>query len=313
VPVVAIPGNHDNAGPGSVWEQGFFKREQEALAPNLMVLLEAAPRDLGSAVILPCPLASRTVVSDPTEWLRSPDVYESLPADKPRIVLAHGSTQSFSGSWDEEAEADSVTNLIDVSRLPEPEIDYLALGDWHGTKQVSTKAWYAGTPEPDRFSKGGDHDPGNILVVEVSRGGIPRVVKSHVARFNWVEMAFDFGDDSALSDFEGRLGSLVGQRANEDLLRLSLTGSLGIEASNRLGLILESLEARLLRVKLSDQTVIAPTDAEIQALTQTATSPLIARVAVQLVEQADGDGDDASVARVALRELHAVWKQEGAA
>ena len=29
VPVLAIPGNHDHAGPGTVWEQDFFRREQD--------------------------------------------------------------------------------------------------------------------------------------------------------------------------------------------------------------------------------------------------------------------------------------------
>ncbi|NLE11520.1 MAG: DNA repair exonuclease, partial [Actinobacteria bacterium] len=31
VPVVVIPGNHDHGGPGCVWEQEFFLREQAAL------------------------------------------------------------------------------------------------------------------------------------------------------------------------------------------------------------------------------------------------------------------------------------------
>lgn len=34
VPVFIIPGNHDHGGPGSVWQQEFFLREQAALAPN---------------------------------------------------------------------------------------------------------------------------------------------------------------------------------------------------------------------------------------------------------------------------------------
>lgn len=313
VPVIAIPGNHDHGGPGSVWEQEFFRREQEALASNLAVLLEAEPYELESAVLLPCPLVRRTVVADSTEWLRPPAVYSSLPAGKPRIVLAHGSVQVFSGGWDDEAEDIAATNLVDVGRIPETEVDYIALGDWHGTKQVGPKAWYAGTPEPDRFTKGEDHDPGNVLVVDVSRGEVPRVTKEHVGKLSWVELAFDFAADDALGDFEQLLTSALGQRAGDDLLRLSLTGSLGIEASNRLGLVLESLEARLLRVKLSDQTVVAPTDDEIHALTESGADPVIAQVARRLVEQAAGDGDEAAVARVALREVHAVWKEEGAA
>src|SRR5687767_2843047 len=29
VPVFAVPGNHDHGGPGSVWHQEFFRREQQ--------------------------------------------------------------------------------------------------------------------------------------------------------------------------------------------------------------------------------------------------------------------------------------------
>ncbi len=313
LPVIAIPGNHDHGGPGSVWEQEFFLREQAALAPNLMVLREPAPLELKSAVILPCPLLRRAVSSDPTEWLRASDVYTELSPDKPRIVLAHGSTQVFSGQWDDDEESHSSTNLIDLARLPAPEVDYIAIGDWHGTKQVSAKAWFAGTPELDRFPKGGDHDPGNTLIVDVLRGEEPQVTKSVTASLQWNELVFDFADDTALNELEGRLAGLLGQRANEDLLRLTLTGSIGIEASHRLEQILESLDARLLRLKLANQTHVAPTEEEIQALTQRASDPLITSVARQLVEQSDGDGDDAEVARIALRELHAACMQEASA
>lgn len=148
VPVLAIPGNHDHAGPGSVWGQEFFLRERTSLAPNLVVLEEAAPYlELEGAAILPCPLTRRTVAGDPTEWLRSASVYASLPAGMARIVLAHGSTQRFVGGGDEEEDG-AAASLLDLERLPDSEVDYVALGDWHGAKQVNAKAWYSGTPEP---------------------------------------------------------------------------------------------------------------------------------------------------------------------
>ena len=310
LPVFAIPGNHDHGGPGSVWEQDFFKREQSALAPNLTVLLAPAPFECDSAVLLPCPLLRRSVSVDLTEWLRSPNVFSALPTDKPRIVLAHGSTQTFSGNWEDDEEDSAAANLLDLSRLPDAEIDYIALGDWHGTKQVHPKAWFSGTPELDRFAKGGDHDPGNILLVELQRGAQPQVTKEATADLRWNELTFDFADDTALNEFQDRLSALLGQRTNEDLIRLRLSGSVGIEASSRLDEILESLEARLLRLKLTNQTRIAPTEAEIDALTTRTSDPLIANVAGQLVERAAGEDDDAQVARIALRELHAACTQE---
>lgn len=311
LPVIVIPGNHDHGGPGSLWEQEFFLRERTALSPNLTVLLEEGPLEMEAAVLLPCPLLNRAVSTDPTKWLQGSEIYTELSPDKPRIVLAHGSTQAFTGRWDDDEEGNpSTSNLIDLGRLVDTEVDYIALGDWHGTKQVSTKAWFAGTPELDRFPKGGDHDQGNILVVDVQRGGIPQITKSATADLQWNEQVFDFAGDASLKELEKRLTVLLGQRANEDLLQLTLTGSVGIEISNHLEQVLESLTARLLRLKLINQTLVAPTLEEIQALTQRGTDPLIANVASQLVEQSQGDNEEAQVARTALRELHAACTQE---
>jgi DNA repair exonuclease SbcCD nuclease subunit len=310
VPVFVIPGNHDHGGPGSVWEQEFFKREQAALAPNLTILLTPTPHPCASAVLLPCPLLRRRAAQDPTAWLRDPAVYADLPPGTPRIVLAHGSTQTFAGHWEDEEAEGPTGNLLDLARLPDAEIDYVALGDWHGTKQVAATAWFAGTPELDRFVKGADHDPGNVLLVDVQRGGRPQVVSMPLASLRWQELRFDFADDGALPAFQDRIDTLLGARANQDLLDLTLTGSLGIEASKRLEDLLESLHARLLRMKLTDQTRIAPTAEEMESLTQRAADPLIANVAARLVQAAGGDTEDAHIARIALRELYAVCTQE---
>jgi len=310
LPVLAIPGNHDHAGPGTVWKQDFFQREQEKLAPNLVVLQEAAPY-LGfeGAVILPCPLTSRAVAGDPTEWLRAASVYASLSTDKARIVLAHGSTQRFVGGGDEQEDGSAV-NVLDLERLPDSEIDYVALGDWHGTKQVNTKAWYAGTPEPDHFAKGEDYETGNELLVEARRGQAPQVTKVHTGALKWTDLVFDLADDSGLAELDGRLAALLGQRVDEDLLRLTLTGTLSMEAAGSLEQTRESLEARLLRLKLVDRTRLAPTEEEIGALTAAGADPLVARVAERLVEEARGEDEAAAVACVALRELYAACTEQ---
>jgi hypothetical protein len=184
------------------------------------------------------------------------------------------------------------------------QLDYIALGDWHGTKQVGPKAWYSGTPETDRFPKGEGNDPGNLLKVTVSRGQTPVVEKISSSRFLWKELAFRFSDDASLDLLASQMDETIGQRGDEHLLQLSLDGSLGIEASGRLEKILESWDSRLLRLKLDHQVAIAPTKEEIIALTQRADDPLIATVASQLVGQIDGNTEDAAVARLALRELH---------
>lgn len=304
IPVLVIPGNHDHAGPGSIWGQDFFRREQQQLAPNLHALLTPAPVILANAIIFPAPLLRRHEAGDPTTWIRAALEVPTLPPALPRIVLAHGTIQGFGSMQENDEGGSAVVNWIDLSRLPLEQIDYIALGDWHGTKQVGPKAWYSGTPEIDRFPKGEGNDPGNLLKVTVSRGQAPVVEKIPSSRFLWKEMAFRFSDDASLDLFASQMDETIGQRGDEHLLLLSLDGSLGIKASGRLGKILESWESRLLRLKLDHRVTIAPTVEEIIALTQRADDPLIATVASQLVSQIDGDDEDAAIARLALRELH---------
>jgi hypothetical protein len=304
VPVLVIPGNHDHAGAGSIWEQEFFKREQQQLAPNFRVLLTVEPVVLENAIIFPAPLLRRHETGDPTAWIRAALEDPTLPPELPRIVLAHGTIQGFGSSQEDDDGGSTVVNWIDLSRLPLEQIDYIALGDWHGTKQVGPKAWYSGTHEIDRFPKGEGNDPGNLLKVTVSRGQAPVVERIPSSRFLWRELAFRFSDDASLDLFVSQMDEAIGSRGDEHLLLLSLDGSLGIEASGRLVTILESWESRLLRLKLDKRVMIAPTEVEIIALTQRANDPLIASVASQLVSQIDGDDESAAIARLALRELH---------
>lgn len=305
LPVYVITGNHDHGGPGSLWEQEFFLRERDQLAPNLHVLLKAEPLELATAVLFPCPLLRRHEATDPTAWLRSIQDLDARFGSKPRIVLAHGSVLDFGGGKDEEESNAEVPNLINLQRLADPAFDYLALGDWHGAKQVGPKAWYSGTPELDRFVKGDDHNPGNILAVEASRDQTPKVQCIRTGAIAWHEHAFRFADDAGLSRLKEVVGEKIGNRANQDLLRLELSGSLGIEASTELEKLIETWNARLLRVKLSNQTTIAPSAIELESLTQRAGDPLVSRVAAKLVALAAGNDEEATVARVALRELHA--------
>lgn len=305
IPVLVIPGNHDHAGAGSIWAQEFFLREQQQLAPNLKVLLSSEPLILDNAILFPAPLLRRHESGDPTAWIRTVLEDPALPQNLPRIVLAHGTIQGFGTTQEDEEGAATVVNWINLAGLPQDAIDYIALGDWHGTKQVGPKAWYSGTHEIDRFPKGEGNEPGNVLMVTVDRGSAPQVEKIPSGRFFWKEVAFRFSDDASLDLFVSRLDDAIGSRGDEHLLLLTLEGSLGIEASGRLEKILESWEARLLRLKLDHRVSIAPSEAEISALTARADDPLISTVATRLVSEIIGETEDAAIARVALRELHA--------
>lgn len=294
VPVLAIPGNHDHGGPGSLWEQEFFLKECESLAPNFRILLEHEPVELETVVLFPCPLLRQHESTDPTEWLR----HLEINTDKPRIILAHGSVHGF------DSDSDGTPNLIALDRLPAGTFDYTALGDWHGTMQIDDRAWYPGTPEIDRFPKGENNNPGNVLAVEVARGSTPTVERIHTGGLGWHTVDFDFASDDDVDRLGESLSEKIGTRAGQDLLLLTLRGSLGIAAATRLDELLETWRSRLLRVKESNTVRLSPSEEEIEGLTLRSGDPLIANVATSLMTETESDGETAEIARVALRELY---------
>lgn len=310
LPVFAIPGNHDHAGPGSLWERPFFRDERDALAPNFTLLDAAAPFDRPDALLFPCPLAGKRVVSDPARWLR--DAAGTLVPDdpRPRIVLAHGAAHGFTSDGIDEADDDGGgADRLDLAKIPDA-YDYLALGDWHGLLEIDRRAWYPGTPEPDRFPKGGTPRPGHCLAVTVKRGAAPRVEPVVTGRIRWHALEFAFSGGATMESLQAQVEELTGDRVDGDLLHLTLDGPLDLAARARLDRLLERLTARLLRLKLKDRTTVAPSAAELDAL-RLRPDPLIRAVAGTLQSRAEAGGHDAEVARQALRLLHEACAAEG--
>jgi DNA repair exonuclease SbcCD nuclease subunit len=342
VPVYCIPGNHDHGGPDSLWEQPFFKSEHRRLAANFHLLLEPGPvvvdvprPDGGSAsvVLLPCPLRRRHEADDPTAWIRGLDFAPF--GDRPRIAIAHGSTTVFApggsggaaggvigpGSTsqaDEEEPAGGGINTLALDRLPLAELDYLALGDWHGFLAAGPKAFYSGSPEIDRFPKPGQR-PGHVAMVTVSRAAEPRVEPVATGRFRWLVHAAALGDDGRLQldDWltEATRPAAAGEAGFDACLaRLEVSGSVSLGERAELDRIVESWTARLLRLDLDDQTIIAPSADEIRELAERPGDPIIARVAGELVAMlegkpppaGDGSPPDPHVVRRAIHILHAL-------
>jgi len=302
VPVYAIPGNHDHAGPGCIWAQDFFQKEQKALAPNLHILLTPDPVVLDEAVLLPCPLCRRHESADPTAWLRTPP--EAIPANRPQIVLAHGSTQGFSSSG--EADLDTAANQMDLTQLAGGNYDYIALGDWHGYKKISPSAWYSGTPEQDRYSKGGSNLPGHVLVVEIQgHGETLHAEPVRTGKIGWHSPDVQtLNGDADLDALQQMLDALVANRTGKDLLKLTLQGALSFSGKDSLNERIESLRARLIDVRLEENVLVEPSDKELAAL-KDRDDPLIVAVALSLHEKTDSSvRQEAEAARAALRELH---------
>ena len=326
VPVFAIPGNHDHGGPGTLWEQPFFQRERARLTPDFHLLDSRVPtvvalRDRGdgakNVVLLPCPLLRRHEADDPTAWIRDLDFGDF--GDNPRIVIAHGSTTSFraggSSRRDDDDDAGRTgANTIAIDRLPIDEIDYIALGDWHGHVSAGSKAWYSGTPEIDRFPKDGQ-EPGHVACVTVARGAAPTVAAIRTGRFRWItrEVTLDATNDGhGPAHVDDVLTQTTEPQSPGEpgfdgcLADVRLTGTVSLAGRAELARVIESWQARLLRLDLADEVRIAPTADEIHDLTARPDDPIIARVATELVRrlEAGETGEGLEVVRHALHVLY---------
>ena len=307
-PVLVIPGNHDHGAPGSVWHQRFFQDECQRRAPNLQVLLTREPLVLEQAIVLPCPLLRRTDSQDPTAWVRSID-WEALPSDRPRILLAHGSIHGF-GSEDLDADGGNLPSSQNQLRLDDGllgQLDYVALGDWHGLKQVHAKGWYSGTPEPDRFPRHDAYRDGVVLAIQVERGSLPQVTPLPTAALQWHTTAVHLSGDDELARLEATLQTLLGDEPGRHLLLMEESGSLSLEGHRRYDALLERLEAQLLRLKRRGRCAQAPGPRELQALSQRPSDPLIANVAQRLQSELEDSAlveERRELLQLALAELH---------
>jgi DNA repair exonuclease SbcCD nuclease subunit len=226
-PWLMIPGNHDAALAASVWTRA---RRLECVPPNVYALERPGlvPFEELGCVVLAAPLTQRQTHSDLTDWFDD----ESSPPGLVRIGLAHGCVAGILPDTVDSA------NPIAADRAVTARLDYLALGDWHGTRRIDARTWYSGTPEPDRF-KG--NDPGNALLVEVSHPGAePLVEVIPVGTYLWREWHHDLGVGSDVDELERQCAAITG----DDVVAVRLTGQVDLANLRRIRTILDIAQGR---------------------------------------------------------------------
>lgn len=278
-PWVMIPGNHDAALSESVWTRAA---RLNAIPANVHVCLRAEPLlfEASGIAVLPAPLTQRITHADLTDGFAD----AATPAGLYRIGVAHGSVQGIL------AEDIDSSNPIAAGRAAQARIDYLALGDWHGCRQVDGRTWYSGTPETDRFRA---NDSGRALIVELAAPGAEPVVTPVVTgQFRWL-------DESATlrvpSDVDRLLAWLSGLGL-ADVVQLAVDGQTDLAGLARIRDAIVQAQARA-RAVLADLggLRIEPTDDDIDAL---AADGYLGEVIGEL--RAGQTGADAGVSRDAL-------------
>lgn len=290
-PWLLLPGNHDADTAASVWS----RLRRADLPENILLATEPEPMHLaaGRVAVLPAPLGARRVRDDLSAWMDA----ASTPPGVIRVGLAHGSVE---GRLPGEADA---ANPIAPDRADRARLDYLALGDWHGTVEIAPRTWYAGTPEPDRFPT---NEPGHALVVEIDAAGAPpRVERVATASYRWGSATLDCtGLDQA--DIAAAVEAVLPAPADRHraLLRLRLGGLVGLATRAAIDAAIERVAGELVWLDVvADGLAAEPDQRDLAALAEI---PATAAAARTLQEAAvTGPVDERDTARLALRLLYA--------
>ncbi|MGI9403328.1 MAG: metallophosphoesterase family protein, partial [Hyphomicrobium sp.] len=284
-----LPGNHDPARAGGVWEAIVAAK----LPENVRVHLTPQPAELAKGVVLlPAPLTSKSTSRDPTAWMDG----AISPAGTIRIGLAHGSVQGFGSDGDANVP-------IDPARVKSARLSYLALGDWHGVKRISDRVWYAGTPEPDSFP---DNEPGFALAVHIDDAkSAPKVERVATAHFTWVRRQLSVESADGLAAIEEEV-SRLGAEVSRYLMALSVEGSVSLTEFARIEERLAKLAPQLFHLA-SDFTGLHAFTAgsDIDELG----SGVLGTVAARLRGMAEAQTEDSEVAARALRKLFVIARR----
>lgn len=288
---VLMPGNHDAALAESVWSRA---QRLGAIPDNVIVCLEPKPVVVaGKFTLLPAPLTQRHTYVDLTEWFASHVSTDDLP----RIGLAHGSVQ---GILPEDVDS---ANPIAARRAQSSDLTYLALGDWHGTKRVDGKTWYAGTPESDRFKA---NESGQALFVAIEAATLEPVVTAiSTGKFGWRQIEQQMAVDSDIDEVVRTLEAVGGN----DVLHVRLFGTCNLAGHRRLSASLGAARAKA-RAVLWDTAALRlePTEEDIQALHA---NGFVGEALQELrVQQA---GTDPELARDAILALARILDDQGLA
>ncbi len=287
IPWLLLPGNHDPAGPASVWE-----RIGRIGCPEHVHLLHSTEPVLlagGGLAVLPAPLTRKHQFTDPTEGFGQQLTSQAAV----RVGLAHGSLRNRL------APAAEQHNMISDTRADEGHLDYLALGDWHSCKEVAPRTWYAGTPESDDF----DQDSGAVLIVELRGPGVaPTVERVQVGSYRWHNLRAQLQSPGAVEQLRACLASVTQPLASA-VVHLEVRGAVSLSERAAIDEELANFEAtvQVLRARTID-LIPSPTEEDLNDLGRQG----FVSIVVERLRSLEGDAadPDSVFARAALQRLY---------
>jgi DNA repair exonuclease SbcCD nuclease subunit len=291
MPVFVLTGNHDPLLAGGVWDRPPWN-QQASRRVRLMRVCEPVGCGNG-AELFPCPVLRKTCMSDPTRWIKE----AAVDSGKIRIGVAHGSLKTRDDLPLED-------HLISRHAATELQLDYLALGHWHGRQFFPDHAGvnrtaYSGVHEPMRFQGGADGQvgwtphsggghaefldsgSGEVLHVRIAGPGAPpEIVPVQVGHFSWQEEQRELTSQPELEQLINEIATRPERERR--LLRLKVTGVLDAASMLRLDELREILGHRYCLGELDDAGLhVQPTPEEMQEVV----GPGVLRRVLEILQQ----------------------------
>jgi hypothetical protein len=268
------------------------------LPSNIVLLDQANPYMLEgkNAVVLPAPLQRKHDSTDVSEWF---DSYKTEP-DMIRIGLAHGSVD------DRLPERGEAPNTISARRAQKAELDYLALGDWHGTQRVDERTWYSGTPETDRFK---DNDSGNVLLIDISaHGEKPEVTKVPIGHYRWRQLMPQLHTEHGSEEIQKAITEL-GEPFDNLVIQLTPRGTASLRTRHLISKVVASWDALVRYLDFRDDQLVG--EASEDDLAHIGTGGFVGDAVRVLREKAANAAspEEADAANLALQILFVEHKQ----
>ena len=236
IPVCAIAGNHDPLGEGSasLWA------DLTARCPHLHVLgpaLETRTFPERDLTVVGRSVVDRLSAESPLAGLPVPRRTHFL------VGLAHGSVQR--------PDLPARFGLITPEEIAASGVDYLALGDWHSARDVSSggvMAWYSGAPEMIDMD---EPDSGSVCLVTLRAPGDIEVVRHRVGRRRGMQITVDL---AACGGVEGVARAIRAQADPAVVLVATLAGLVALPDRVNVERLREDLAPEFFRLEIRDES-----------------------------------------------------------
>lgn len=292
VPVYLLPGNHDPLDAASIYTSATFLA---ARPDHVHVLSEPGLHSVGPGVeIVAAPWFSKRPLTDLVA-----EVTSDLVADGTlRIVAAHGSSDTLSP----DAANPALIRMAPLeAALTDGTIHYVALGDRHSPTSVgsSGRIWYSGAQEVTDYD---EINPGQVLVVDLEIGSAPQVTEHQVGEWSFLNLSAHMNGPDDLLALEN---SLTSHSAKErKVVRLSLTGTLGLKDKAALDALLESHTQLFAALNLWDRHTHLAVHLDGDELTDLGVSGFAGAAVTELSRLARSEDEQAITAQNALSLLY---------